>query len=102
MKDEELLEVVTEFREGILDGEDSYLMCFVVCSPLQSYLSCMGIKTKMIKRDFNIPMLDCIINHVWLELKDGRIIDPTADQFNQVRHDKMPPVYIGEKLDWYN
>ena len=41
------------------------------------------------------------INHFWLTLKDGRIIDPTASQFNGMGREDMPKVYLGEKPEWY-
>jgi hypothetical protein len=34
-------------------------------------------------------------------MQDGRIIDPTADQFYTPTWAEMPPVYIGELPDWY-
>ena len=96
MHDKELREVVEGFKMGILNGKTSARMCAVVCYPLQGYLSFMGVETKLIEGDFGE------INHVWLELEDGRIIDPTADQFFIIWGiNKMPPVYIGVKPDFY-
>lgn len=85
MTTRQLKRFVTEFREGVLAGRGPYMMCFAVCAPLQGFLSvCCGIKTELREAWFN----EC--NHCWLELPDGRIIDPTADQFG------MEPVYIGK------
>jgi len=43
------------------------------------------------------------MNHYWLELPDGQVLDPTADQFNDedgFEHLRpLPPVYIGKPLD---
>lgn len=83
MSERELRRVVTEFRDGILCGRPSEGMCFAVCAALQGYLDMFGLDTEMVEANF------AEINHVWLRLPDGRIIDPTADQFG------LPPVYIG-------
>lgn len=37
-------------------------------------------------------------DHIWLELSDGRVLDPTADQFPL----SLPPVYLGEQPMQYN
>lgn len=74
---------MTGFRSGILDGRPSRMMCFAVCAPLQAYLSMCGVETALVEAHFE----EC--NHVWLQLPDGRILDPTADQFG------FPRVYIG-------
>ena len=33
------------------------------------------------------------MNHIWIRLADGRVLDPTADQFGD-----YPPVYLGDPL----
>lgn len=83
MSDRQLRKFVAGFRRGILAGQPSAFMCFAVCAPLQTLLSLAGVHTELTEANF----LD--INHVWLTLPDGRIIDPTADQFG------LEPVYIG-------
>ena len=92
----ELLRTVTEFRDGILNGAPSDLMCFAVCAPLQSYLHMCGTDTALIHGEFEGWM-----NHVWLEMEDGQIIDPTFDQITKWINKPLPPVYIGPKPDWY-
>jgi hypothetical protein len=48
----------------------------------------MGVETELVEADFGWT------NHCWLALPDGRILDPTADQF--VGHGAtLPPVYLG-------
>ena len=43
-----------------------------------------------------------IKSHIWLEI-DGIVVDVTLDQFNDYHEDyNFPPVYIGERLDFYN
>ena len=93
MSDDELLSIVTEFREGILDGESSTMRCFMVSAPLQGYLSFIGFETELVETDLGE------MNHVWLRLPDGRALDATADQFNTLFPDMdLPPVYLGKPL----
>ncbi len=93
MTDSEILEFTQDFRKGILDGKPSDFMCLAVCAPLESLLTMYGVDVKLIygytfKGEYEI-------DHVWLELSDGRILDPTADQFDK----NYPMVYLGEKPD---
>ena len=94
MTDAELLQVSDEFREGILGhfryGGDSTGMCFAVSAALGGLLSTMGLECRLVQRDFGFT------NHVWLELPDGRMLDATADQFNnRLRRHKLPKVHLG-------
>ena len=89
MNDEELVTFANEFREGILDGGASALMCFAVCAPLATLLSMHGVECNVAKTDLGW------IEHFWLRLPDGRALDPTADQFNNSGYGPFPPVYLG-------
>ena len=95
MKQSELIKVVRGFRRGILDGRQSRHMCVAVCLPLQGYLSFLGVKSKIMEGE--TPD----VNHVWLRLSDGTIIDPTAHQFPRPDGGKMPAVYVGPQPEWY-
>lgn len=83
MSDRRLRNIVTGFRDGLLAGESSTFKCGMVSYALQGYLYFLGVDTKIVTLNF------AEINHVFLQLPDGRIIDATADQFG------LPPVYIG-------
>ena len=83
MNDRRLRRLVQGFRDGILEGRSSEFMCFAVCAPLQAYLSLCGVETTLVEASF------AEVNHVWLQLPDGRILDPTADQFG------LDAVYLG-------
>lgn len=91
-----LRNTVLSFRKGLLDGRPSDQMCFVVCWPLHGFLNTLGIACDLIEG--NVKGVSS--NHYWLKLPDGRIIDPTADQFNSDYY-KMPKVYIGPKPEHY-
>lgn len=89
MTDADLIEFATEFREGILDGAPSWMMCFAISAPLAALLELNGVRAELCEGDLGE------FNHVWLRLADGRVLDPTADQFNDFGFEQMPPVYLG-------
>jgi hypothetical protein len=95
-----LRNTVTAFRRGLLGRRPSRLMCFVVCAPLEALLTLEGHAVKM-SHGWILDEEGDEIAHTWLRLSDGRIIDPTADQFKKPDGGKMPRVYIGEKPEWY-
>lgn len=97
MKDSDLLEICSSFKKGILDGRKSNFMCAAVCWPLSAYLSFHGIENEVSECDLG----EC--NHFYIKLSDGRVLDPTAEQFNDFfgvdwLKEKMPDVYLGEPL----
>lgn len=92
MSDAEIIKFATEFRAGILGGHPSEWMCFAVCAPLAGLLQFHGVEVDMAEGDLG----HC--NHVWIKLADGRVLDPTADQFNQMFGLDHPPVYLGAPL----
>ena len=97
MSDNELLEFATEFRDGILDGTPSDMMCAAVCWPLAALLRCDGIQCETVEtKDVETDFGTC--NHIWIRLADGRALDPTADQFSTPERE-YPPVYLGEPTE---
>jgi len=95
MTDAELVEFATDFREGILGGRPSDRMCAAICWPLVTLLNMHGVNCKDVESDLGH------MNHVWIQLSDGRALDPTADQFNRMFADNMPPVYLGEPTKYH-
>lgn len=96
MTDDELIEFVTEFRTGLLNGGSSAMACGMVCHPLVTLLNMSGVRceiatTLAIRTDYGT------CNHVWIALADGRALDPNADQFNDETR-TLPPVYLGRKV----
>lgn len=87
MSDAELIEFASQFRKGILGRRSSELMCFAVCAPLVTLLNMHGVACEIVESD--LERVTDIAEHYWLRLKDGRALDPTADQFG------LPPVYLG-------
>lgn len=64
-------------------------MCFAVCGPLHGLLALYGVEATIEDGEFGDW------NHFWLRLPDGRVLDPTADQFNDQLEHPLPPVYLG-------
>lgn len=98
-KRDPLLRIATDWRRGILQGRSSARMCYAVCAPLEGYLRAVhGISAELVEGEIQI---EDVAQHFWLELADGRILDPTADQFTKPDGAPMPEVYIGERPGWY-
>ena len=94
-----LLEVVAEFRDGILDGRDAACMCYAVCAPMVSYLNISGWPDARLI-DGRLSTERDSWNHYWIEI--GRmIVDPTASQFRTPDGKRMPEIYFGPRPDWY-
>ena len=87
--DSDLLRIATAVRDHITLGGKSGGYCAVVCVPLAVFLTRYG------RPAVDVHGAVGEWQHTWIELEDGRIIDPTADQFNRVGAQRMPPVYLG-------
>jgi hypothetical protein len=85
----ELKRIARGFRRGILEGESSAFMCRAVCLPLQGLLSAIGMELDLVECEVDCGDYD--MYHTCLRLSDGRILDPTGDQFPF----RMPQVYLG-------
>jgi hypothetical protein len=88
MTDTDLLDVAAGFREGIVGTGPSTARCAMVCYPLAGYLDFLGVA---------VDVCESVVgdwNHIWLRLPDGRVLDPTADQFDAA----LPAVYLGPRL----
>ena len=90
-----IVKVVSDLRDGMLDGKPSTAMCFVVCYVLVGYLRFTGYECELVQgrvRDYE---------HFWIKFRDGNVVDPTADQFSQPNGEPMPKTYYGEQPCWY-
>ena len=88
MTDAELLRVARGFRRGILSKRSSNGMCCAICLPLAALLRFYGVRCRLAEGDAG----PC--NHVWIRLSDGRVLDPTYDQFGG-----RTAVYLGQRQD---
>ena len=89
MTDRELKSLCSSFRKGLISAREGDMMCGVVSYALQGYLSFLGCESNI--EEVNLRYL----NHVFLRLLDGRVLDATADQFGG------PRVYLGKPM-WYH
>lgn len=98
MKDRELITFVREFRDGLLGKHTSDRRCGMVCWPLVTLLNMENVECDLEEGTVRVVHdgENFRINHIWIRLRDGRILDPTADQFNRFFLErKYPPVYLG-------
>ncbi len=78
-----------EFRQAVLQGASSERMCVALSAPLHAAFQARGIQSQIVFSDFG----EC--EHIFLQLADGQVLDPTADQFNWCSNQKLPGVYLG-------
>lgn len=97
--DKNLMRIVRDFRRGILNRKCSDGQCWVVCAPLAALLEVFGHKCELTEGHVGNGVHR--EHHFWITLGDGRIIDPTADQFRPPHHKEMPQIYIGAQPKWY-
>ena len=97
LTDREILRIAGNFRSGMLDNASSRMTCFMVCAPLLPLLEYGGhFHGRLLESTVTCGAAAC--NHIFIGLDDGRVLDPTADQFNDVLGTKMPKVYLGEPI----
>lgn len=103
MTDADLIKTAQEFRKGLLGSRTSRSMCFMVSAPLLSLLSLYGVSGQLDKAEvYRETKHACtMVQHWFIRLQDGRILDATADQFLTPTRNRMPPVYLGETPNWY-
>lgn len=100
MKNEEIIEIATDFTRGIIQENKSNGMCFFCCIMLQGYLKFLGAADwKIVEGE--IEQGSETWNHYWLQLEDGTIFDPTSDQFKKPNGKQMQEFYCGKKPKWY-
>lgn len=95
MTDAEIIETAREFRRGLLGDDPPGGRCAMVAWPLAGYLSFLGekgVETAECEYPDDHTMSGEWANHVWIVLADGRVLDPTADQFEI----GLPDIYLGQ------
>lgn len=84
-----VLAFATDFREAVLGGAPSAGMCAAISGPLRAALQSLGVPCQLMESDLGE------INHVFLQMADGAVLDATADQFNWCSRQPLPGVYLG-------
>jgi hypothetical protein len=104
MTDAELVQYARDFRDGMLEGRSSDLMCAMVCWPLAGLLEFDGIRCEAVETwYYPDPVSDPFeaYQHFWIKLEDGRVLDPTIDQFNALFGESWPDVYLGAPTKYH-
>jgi hypothetical protein len=91
MPDDKLVEYARSFRRGIIEDKPSDRYCFMICAPLTTLLNVEGCMCRMVEGQV---AHDGGRNHYWIVFPDGRVLDPTLDQFG----DDRPDVYLGDPI----
>lgn len=102
MADDELKEIVSVFVKGLLKKAKVTHAgnCLLVSQILQSYLMLLlNIKTKVTRK--KVLQGSKRVNHYYLTMRNGKIIDATASQFIDVCGERMPKVIVGDKPHLY-
>lgn len=86
---------VREFTNGLLGKNSTESMCYIVGAPLEGYLRAIGYDARLVEGYVGGD------HHWWIELEDGTIVDPTADQFKENGFKPMPKNYVGPKPKRY-
>lgn len=88
--DQQIMRIARATRDRITLGGRSSGYCAVVCVPLAVYLTSRGVSAV----DIHGAVGEW--QHTWIALENGRILDPTADQFNSKQYAaRMPQIYLG-------
>lgn len=86
MDDAKLVKTALDFRRGMLGRRGSEGMCWCICNPLGVFLQMLGVDNDLIEGTVGGQ------HHFYLQLRDGRILDPTGDQFEGLN---LPKVFLG-------
>lgn len=100
MTDDELIETCRDFRNGLLgEGKCSVGMCAAVSWPLAAFLrSLCGIDAECVESDLSDHSESAFYKHVWIRLPDGRVLDPTFDQFCS---EELSDIYLGKPTEFH-
>lgn len=98
--DEEIRDIAKKFVKGLLSKKSTTDMCYLVCQPLQAYLYFLNVDCKLTEGEIKFAGNEW--HHFWITLADGRIIDPTANQFIKNSGIRMKNLYVREKPYYYH
>ena len=99
MGDEELRQFALDFRIGLIgETASSEGCCYMVSAPLASLLRVYGVDCELAGCDFPDAAETHAANHFWIALPDGRVLDPTFDQFCS---EEPVPVYLGPPTEFH-
>lgn len=99
MTDDELVAFAWDFRVGLMGEKGSPEgMCFAVAAPLASLLCVSGVEAELVASDHSDNPDSGWYEHYWIRLADGRVLDPTFDQFCS---EEPVPIYLGKPTEFH-
>ena len=99
MTDDELRQIAWDFRVGMIgDTASSEGCCFIISEPLVWLLRSYGLSCELAGCDFPEASETEAANHFWIALPDGRVLDPTFDQFCS---EEQVAVYLGAPTEFH-
>lgn len=94
-RDGRIIKAATEFRIGMIGDKESAGYCGMICWPLATMLAMEFAMDFQTTSREDIELDDgSTTNHIWIVMPDGRVLDPTMDQFGA----EHPPVYLGQPV----
>lgn len=94
MTDQQIIDFSKAFTKEYLNGRESTGLCYRVCSVLVCELHDRGVECTLTDGFISYDGIDA--RHFWITFEDGRIIDPTAGQFN------LCNIWLGNQPVYYN
>lgn len=99
MTDDDLVAFAWDFRVGLMGEKGSPEgMCFAVSAPLASLLCVSGVEAELVASDHSDNPDSVWYEHYWIKLADGRVLDPTFDQFCS---EEPVPIYLGKPTEFH-
>jgi hypothetical protein len=95
MSDRELISLAWNVRDDAIGDDASFNRCYRVWGDLFLFLERDGVAAVQVEAELYDGFM-----HAWIILEDGRVLDPTADQFNN-DVEKYPGVYLGPPLKFH-
>lgn len=99
MTEKKLRQIAARFCMGMLENRSSKDMCYVVCNPLTTYLCFIGVPCELTEGE--ILHDGGKWHHYWITLSNGKIIDPTADQFITPRGERLKNIWVEKQPENY-
>lgn len=97
--DDELIALAWDFRVQLIGERGmSFGMGSTIAAPLASHLNDHGLDVELCESDHSDLPNSPWHEHYWIALPDGRVLDPTYDQFFE---EEPEPVYIGKATEFH-
>lgn len=99
LSDDELITLAAEFRAGVIGQKSGDEMGLVICPTLAGLLTGYGVACEVHSTALQVKGEEGLREHYWIALEDGRVLDPTLDQFADWFSVPAEAVYLGPPID---